>query len=1165
MPSKSERSRNTAHEAGRLVGKGEMQPTIDTLQGQITTLTSERNEATAQVEAARQNVTTLSADLERANEESEQLQHRLEEETARASLAAERITALSDELRRQQEESERNKIDLTYQISQLQEQLEEVIAEQKRIEANLAATALSRDEAEVRASELSAELSRALLSIEQLQSSLALEQESNNALREELRRLNNSRVAEEERAKEDAEALSAEIQSVKQQLQAARSGGGVSPQYIALLEEKYRTLEKLRKEAFVKRAIRAYIRNMKKTDTKGGDIELQVIADTFGAELLANLRPETDSIFSSCVTAMQKEESADDHSNDLLEVAAYSLRLQVCGHLSSNDTVLRELFMNMLEAIYKPYETLVFTSQQSPYTEDEKELAPARPKVETSYRKKSVQVVEEKPAQTEEGTVAGEKHDAYHCIEQGLPTNCRQARLINNICKLVSQHYTEVADERVRAQSEAQSISSIDSLEDQEDYALLWDANFDMDFSGHETALNTFMHGSQSVVEVENTGIPADNPEYRVARRYVDYLERANDFAGGPIEIQALANMYNWNISVRAFVGGIASGKPQYEKTFKPLRYKSNPKSVSLILFKAGTKAAMFRLESEPDIEQSIDNLYHVCRVPEKDGAIVKEEIIAYLRNQISPRSRLALFSRGEDGISQYFYDYISRGYKGHGDELFEFDLLANADEAIMQDALKLRAARKTFFKNANLVLEIIGNEIETELAEWAVPRISLDLSRSTTAIFRGRSGILPSCPDALEMFALAVTVTSAVLGENFASAGPDAYRTLQGLSFAGNAIGSIIYSLAYWTEEKRRAKALRQAQDEFIASLPLDKISQVKIVYASGEEEKFGTPSNHAILKTKWSAAKCIKFGFIMTGHRGELFITKQRNAPGSYAINPNAQTDLQIAADHFVQDVSQMTHQPMLLLLAVLATANLGLTIATEIDVDHQQTMATNSTLGNTTGSSTLEFVSTPATANASIGITGASALFMLINSTCCGSRRFCENEVSEALSFISKTYTDNNGVIPRGIALLLQRFGVDSQSASALTATPQMENIQRSLFKAKQELDKHIVHLKSEIEKLDYPEDSPTRKLLAALLEIQRLVDVSNITELHRKESNVLEVLAVATNKAEDQSKAVSTHTAISSTVRRLSGILRFSASASRKKNQWKIHLQPAHDCD
>lgn len=1112
--------------------------------------------------------------------------------------------------------------------------------------------------------ELISNLSKLQGKLEDSYESLATEQSMANTFRGQAKESLELYLKETKNSKEVAELLTKKLNDIRRRIKVANQDKVKFKSEIILLDREKEAVINLRRDAFISRAIIAYLRNMEKTDTDGGEIELQAIAnmlnmnielwenrggaycslfikpasaknDTESTKTLKLLRilkksqavsssnvtynpiskdfierlnedkdvllqvPEgASSLFSSCVRAIQiANDDTIPADNSFLIIAACWLRLQTCDYLSRNDTPLSEIFGKIIDDLYKaPEENNLSAKKQEQLTLEKEGLSISNPSSATlnatldeeeevfipakkSLRKKALPVYEEEeeftpvnvlPRPKEQPTIttvatntatSAASGDAYSIIENGLPVSCRNIRLIDNICKIVSQHYPEISDAKIKDRSEVHSISSNSSLESEDDYAVLWDSNFDTRFAENDAAIKRFLNGNEGVVEEEsNDENTYDHPIYRIARRYVDYVEHTKNHIGGPIEIQALADLNNWKINLNAFAGGIAHGKPQYSKVFEPSTSKGNATSIPLVLVNAGTSRAGFRLEGA-NPESGPSSIYEACKVTESDGKEIKSDVIAYLRKKIIPAPYISL-SKPDDGITRYFNSYIRSGDKGYGnDGIQEFDLIPAADCQCISDAHKLRAERKVIFKNANTILDIIIKDLGAEISECAMSCAPLDMLNNLSSISRENLRLKELGFAFLEILAFAMAATSYALGELNTSADPLTYKGLQSLSLTSTAVSSFLYCLTSWAEEKRKTKSVRDNQDTLVANLPLDKIRIIRLYDGSGKaiNEPYTASYTHASLIANWSSDSCGRLGFTLSDSDKEFFITKQKNAPGVYvASNTTAQRNLRSQVEPFAQTASQMMQKPVIPALMGLTLINLGLTIATIINVDEQVRMAEDAT------STTLTSVSSPETAKASIAFIAMPSLIMIANAY--WPRKQAEKELSNTLSAISRTYANNRGKLPKELAEMLQRLGVDAEHTKALMAAPQMESIQRSLFKAKNELREHIDLLKAEIKVYNPPENSQERQLLAMLENIEKMVDVSNMEELHRRGSESLNALKEAARVVVDFGEVekstqkpasnrmsgllFSRRPSIEKTVKRISGIVGLGATVSSK---------------
>lgn len=179
-------------------------------------------------------------------------------------------------------------------------------------------------------------------------------------------------------------------------------------------------------------------------------------------------------------------------------------------------------------------------------------------------------------------------------------------------------------------------------------------------------------------------------------------------------------------------------------------------------------------------------------------------------------------------------------------------------------------------------------------------------------------------------------------------------------------------------------------------------------------------------------------------------------------------------------------------------------------------------------------------------------------------------CEHELSVALDALKNTYAHNTGLMPMPISTLLQSFGVDGALSDRLTSTPQMANIERSVFKAKKELGAHINYLESQIAQMksDGVNSDAHEVLFGQLENIYDKLSPDKLGKLHRDGGkNVTDLLKGITDARDNplaQSIVVSSQSAASDrgvffrfnpmrglgrTLSYLSGAIKFSSKTNK----------------
>lgn len=1062
--------------------------------------------------------------------------------------------------------------------------------------------------------DLISNLSEAQRKIETTEMALTVEKNSSKNFHALSNKITSLHATNAENAKADAEVMAQEIKNTKEELTKVVNA---NDEQQALLKEKLEALQSLRKEAFLIRATGVYLRNMKRIDTYGGELEIKAIADVIQWDLriwsnnagvltsrrvpagtleesqlghalnilesrsedgihmvykpmrpvfsheglqldgsVIDIPDDASCLFGACHRAFQiamHGEGAQPENNDHLYIAAHAFRLRVCEYLSRNDAPIRKKFnvlIDNMNALFPPTEVVI-------YDEGGEYFSAADSKKLTALKEKA-----ELEAILNSGRV-------YKTVSDELSTIYKSERFIENICKVIGQHYPEISDAGIRNLSKTESISSYKSLEDMDDYAILGEDRFSLDIIENDKEILSFFVGN---AKAGDSASGNERFSISAAERYVNDLKTDEGVdartVGGPIELQAIADIYNCQIYLKAFTGSTVFGAHQYSSSFIPAKSSKDPiKYINLALINAGTPDATFiRLNTtgeQEDTEIGSGNVYLACM--DATDETVQTEIIdkvsLYLQKIVKatkydPRKK----NKVNDRINHYFYDYIYMGYKGPGQgELKEFDLIPKIPCVV--DAFGLRDARKTCFKLANAILHEMGDEIASEMNSAAIIEHSSgnkDLSFHNSVNNRCFGRPLSSLPSlaksssmALEATSFGISVANAVVGENLTSVTPEIYNTLQSFSLLGGFFGSLIYCLNNYREERKRAADVQVFQTNLILNLPIDKISEiftydendVKTLWPHKTNESF----DRGLLSDSWQRHTCSKLSFTIRSTGESFSITKEKHTPN--ANGPRESITNLVERAQASESIRKNYAVPAVLM--TMLAVNVVLAGFTFANIASQVTNATGAVPDNETEPTeapTQLSVTSPITANVTIATSFLASLIMVADSYR-ATRRMRENELSEALNAIMKSYANNKGQLSKELSAQLQRFGVNGLLSNELITVPQMSNIQRSLFKAKQELNEYIVALDKEIEESkSYRDITHETMLLNDLKNIDALVDTANLENLHAS-SDALNQVTTAVLDVVSTPPQSSGRMSLNNALRRVSVTLQFSAASVR----------------
>jgi len=322
-------------------------------------------------------------------------------------------------------------------------------------------------------------------------------------------------------------------------------------------------------------------------------------------------------------------------------------------------------------------------------------------------------------------------------------------------------------------------------------------------------------------------------------------------------------------------------------------------------------------------------------------------------------------------------------------------------------------------------------------------------------------------------------------------------------------------------------------------------------------KNKKYTTPKRELTSESllgKWSTNECIQITFHLNNNKEEVCITK-----AEYIDPKNKIMNKTVPALLSLLSLSQI-------ILTPLSVSNVYAQVAA-CETNNTAPNAPNTTLAPTNHNDCLSNYQSPITAQINILVSSLTYIVLIVPEYF-RRTRVCEQQMSQTLKTLVQTYSGNNGKLPQAISTLLQTFSVDGVLADSLTVAPQMENIERSLFKVRQDLNEYAVALQSHIALLQ--QDDITKKDYAELLQqvkdIQDRISPLKIGELYTDDGKFGKALddlgdikikeaGIHRKETEDKSKVSGLYfrpkKALESSANYLSGILKFNAIRTKPK--------------
>jgi archaellum component FlaC len=1153
---KTAKAREAGERGGKILGAQEerarLQPVIDGLNQQVTTLTNQRtdlqtqlNQIVSERDRANANIGTLTDRAATLQNQLTAAQSNIQSKEANAAILQQQLNNLESQHSQAQtrvSELENQDIILRQELNQaqasikteqeaatkLQEELVQVNAQLAgikndlrardeiiaRIEAQLKAATQTISEHEAQIATLRAQLEKALQDFKQSEVQTARLQGHIDVLDQQYcqYRANESLTAQ------NLEDLIEEITALNADLAILKNSATASATEIAKLESQIAALEEIRKEKFVDKSIATYVASMSRRGTYGGAPEIQAIANIHGRSIevwsiagggyVRNTQPFMPETPSAAYTMPIRILLLAGGS----DVSAHYVAISPSFDPTSRDMQQSDIIDipgdgNCLFAACFKAHAIAINSDV-----DDASL------VESAYRLRLEVCSELENNDAILPNFFGNLLNRARTHTSGIGiTNLfdeipNQHKLKNKIKNLFSDYYKDLLPRDYMRSDSYSSASSSRTLQDLDDFTVLGAVDDALEFEDNDRKVATFLE--------------------EVADKYLIELgQAAYIFVGGPIELEVLAEVYDYRIEVKAYKDDKYQGNvpPVYERTFGA-NLPVTTTHISLALINAGTASARFiptainrnPLNIQPPTDLAIlsaieqgqydnksvfkaceDALNSITATTGKsfDKKNMSDAVLAHLENKVllAKKKSFNCFSKQkrDDGITHYFQDFILSDARD--ESIREYDLITATE--LKKTANELRVVRKTVLKIADEIIKRCTDEIQKEMSTWRYPIESLSdepshlkrLCKLTgLKLSHIRKPVNEAVHDAPRLLVAVwiiniLTAYGEYANETLAAMKVSDTETVASITRVANFMTNCAYVARSFFEETKRVKELREVQRVCVENLPLEKLSEITFF---PDQTGIGTikePAgrlNRSDLAEKWVKAERVEFKI---NGSGETFSITKADIALSKWLKENLTQSLLVGVAILQVILTALSIRTLYDELKMCEPSNANATLVHELsDIvgiheivhtsDIQSVTPSISPTNRTTSEADCEYnLAMPDTTKANIFFTIFNIVLSGL-SELAGPTRTFDYELSMALLAVQKSYEGNAGQMPIAISEIMTTLNVERSLSERLTNLPQPASIEKGVFKAIQDLKTRLEALKAHINTL--PSNHPTR---------------------------------------------------------------------------------------
>lgn len=989
---KIEKMKSTASKAGALGKELELRPIINKLEGQVAEFEGEVEELTDQIYGLNEHVYDLEDQV-----------YDLEEQTEELEVHVSELLPSSARLQQQVESDARHKGKLARQTDLLEREFRN-------------ATLLFNEE------------------LEELNDKLASKSDTLVKMQRKYIQLE----SESHKAAISSTLINDDIDSLEIELSILEIDRALNAEKIQLLRVKINNLKKGRRNNFAYLASLTYIKSMRKINTPAGDIELQALANYLNNTINILCTYEEDQLYirKTYKSEITNTTSANHIINLLLVLRQEEYYFEALPNDIQHDPIiydhstitipyghdLFDSYIKALKQIESKIDSAVATSaNQMIQPEDHSLLYIAG----YALRLRVCKYIEENVSNLETYfnniAITFENNYQVRISESALNILLSYLPTKNNVkdkIKLIlMQNYVSYfRDEFTKSIGHIDSSDSDKTLDDISGVKNIFDT--DISLETHEENVKLFLQ------TVSANYISSFNPTNSINMKVV----------GGPIEIQAIVDLFDINISLSAFRGSRTTQIPDYTKEFSKNPSEMDTKhKISLILIHAGTsEAAYISMDSNRDAETGPDvgrSIFVACAryTHMLSRGNLHNKVYLYLKNK-KHKNRISGL-KYTDEIKKCFEDYIYAGAKKHPHKLTEMDLIFGSiinehPDSITNKAIFLHQERKSLFKSSKMIIKQLTTNLQDNIVDWP---LTSSIEEGTTLTPRLRN-IRYTEKIATLLLTLSMLTNIGTIVTSILSANDSIDLTPESMALAASLISYLQQFVNYNEIENKKKSVIKSLQNAFIHNLSKDLLSELYFIDAGVTKNMFTDPD----FANSWSRITVTRAIFKFKDNRTQFSITK-------YA-SPFLDKIYQIR----MQNVAMITNLSITTGELASSTAALGVSENPTLENDHRATYA--------------------ATAFAAISI--FINFVMLAKQAHFKSKNdICALEIKNALLGMANTCSKKGTIrMPKIYTEMMLRFGDKGIMTRAFANAPKMQNIQRSIDKTREELKRQLVTLES-----------------------------------------------------------------------------------------------------